>query len=136
MNSFITSSPLPRLPRDISLCHIGVVYSFIIRCDIIFCQSQGDEMCYNNTKGGFNMETCTLCPRMCGVVRKQTDDIKGKLGFCKMSRTVRLAKAMLHEWEEPCISGSRGSGAVFSVGVISVVSIARITISQTAMAKM
>ena len=63
------------------------------------------------------METCTLCPRMCSIVRKRTnDEIEGKLGFCKMSRTVRLAKAMLHEWEEPCISGSRGSGAVFFSG--------------------
>lgn len=63
------------------------------------------------------METCTLCPRMCNIVRKRTnDDIEGTVGFCKMSRTVRLAKAMLHEWEEPCISGSRGSGAVFFSG--------------------
>ena len=71
-------------------------------------------MCYNDTKGGFGMEMCTLCPRMCNIARKRTnDDIEGKLGLCKMSRTVRIAKAMLHEWEEPCISGSRGSGAVF-----------------------
>lgn len=74
-------------------------------------------MCYNNTKGGFGMEMCTLCPRMCNIARKRTnDDIEGKLGLCKMSRTVRIAKAMLHEWEEPCISGSRGSGAVFFSG--------------------
>ena len=74
-------------------------------------------MCYNDTKGGFGMEMCTLCPRMCNIARKRTnDDIEGKLGLCKMSRTVRIAKAMLHEWEEPCISGSRGSGAVFFSG--------------------
>ncbi len=63
------------------------------------------------------MEGCTVCPRMCNIVRKRTDDdMEGKVGFCKMSRTVRLAKAMLHAWEEPCISGSRGSGAVFFSG--------------------
>lgn len=63
------------------------------------------------------MEGCMLCPRMCSIVRKQTnDDIEGSVGYCKMSRTVRIAKAMLHEWEEPCISGSRGSGAVFFSG--------------------
>ena len=102
--------------RHIS-CHIAVIYSFIIRCKMFFCQSWADDLCYNNNKGGYDMETCTLCPRMCNIMRKQTnDDIEGTLGYCKMSRTVRLAKAMLHEWEEPCISGSRGSGAVFFSG--------------------
>ncbi|MBO5244921.1 MAG: radical SAM protein [Selenomonadales bacterium] len=62
------------------------------------------------------MEGCKLCPRMCNVVRKVSEDAVGAVGFCGMSRTVRVAKAMLHAWEEPCISGMRGSGAVFFSG--------------------
>lgn len=62
------------------------------------------------------MEGCELCPRMCGVVRKAGEDADGAVGFCGMSRRVRVARAMLHEWEEPCISGTRGSGAVFFSG--------------------
>lgn len=62
------------------------------------------------------MEGCELCPRMCRVVRRADDEAGGAVGFCKMSRTVRVAKAMLHMWEEPCISGTRGSGAVFFSG--------------------
>lgn len=57
------------------------------------------------------MERCELCPRMCKVRRSE-----GESGFCKMSRTIRVARAMLHQWEEPPISGSRGSGAVFFSG--------------------
>lgn len=40
------------------------------------------------------------------------------LGFCGMGRTVRLARAALHHWEEPCISGENGSGAVFFSGCV------------------
>lgn len=53
---------------------------------------------------------CQLCPRMCGVDR--TD----RLGFCGCTREIRAARAALHFWEEPCISGVRGSGAVFFSG--------------------
>lgn len=60
--------------------------------------------------------TCNLCPRACNVERKESDEVSGAVGYCKMSRTVRLAKAMLHAWEEPPISGTRGSGAVFFSG--------------------
>ena len=56
-------------------------------------------------------EECRLCPRECGVNRK-----KGQTGFCQMDGTLRVARAALHMWEEPCISGKRGSGAVFFSG--------------------
>ncbi len=56
-------------------------------------------------KGG-----CTLCPRKCYVNRSE------KLGFCHMGQTLRIARAALHMWEEPCISGNAGSGAVFFSG--------------------
>ena len=54
---------------------------------------------------------CTLCPRRCGVDRS-----RGQVGFCKMSDTPRIARAAAHYWEEPVISGSFGSGAVFFSG--------------------
>ena len=53
---------------------------------------------------------CTLCPRNCGVDRDQ------ELGVCQVSSTVKVARAALHFWEEPCISGEKGSGAVFFSG--------------------
>ncbi len=53
---------------------------------------------------------CTLCPRACGADRTQA------LGVCGGGRQVRLARAALHFWEEPCISGTRGSGTVFFSG--------------------
>ena len=56
------------------------------------------------------MAVCTLCPRRCGVDRSQ------KPGFCGMGETPKVARAALHFWEEPCISGSRGSGTVFFSG--------------------
>ena len=58
------------------------------------------------------LQNCTLCPRNCGVNR-----IKGEKGFCGAVGTdVYVAKIMLHKWEEPCISGESGSGAVFFCG--------------------
>ncbi len=54
---------------------------------------------------------CKLCPRECGVNREA-----GELGFCRCGNTVRIARAALHFWEEPCISGKNGSGAVFFSG--------------------
>lgn len=53
---------------------------------------------------------CSICPRECNVDRKN-----GK-GFCGMGEKPVVAKAFLHMWEEPCISGTRGSGAVFFSG--------------------
>ena len=51
---------------------------------------------------------CTLCPRRCGVNRNA-----GARGFCGAGRTVRVARTMLHTWEEPCLIGAHGAGAVF-----------------------
>ena len=56
---------------------------------------------------------CTLCPRRCGV-----DRTRGQLGFCKMPGQIHAARAGVHYWEEPVISGSFGSGAVFFSGCI------------------
>ena len=52
---------------------------------------------------------CTLCPRACGADRTEG---AGK-GFCQSGLEPRVARAALHFWEEPCISGTRGSGTVF-----------------------
>ena len=57
------------------------------------------------------MEACCLCPRECGVNR-----LEGKKGFCGVDAKVMVARAALHMWEEPCISGKEGSGAVFFSG--------------------
>ena len=54
---------------------------------------------------------CTLCPRQCGV-----DRLQGELGFCQMGAGITAARAALHFWEEPVISGSGGAGAVFFSG--------------------
>lgn len=51
---------------------------------------------------------CTLCPRECKVNR-----LEGQMGFCKAGCDVRIARAALHHWEEPCLSGTRGSGTIF-----------------------
>ena len=54
---------------------------------------------------------CTLCPRQCGV-----DRTAGERGFCGAPAEARVAKAMLHKWEEPALAGSGGSGAIFFGG--------------------
>ncbi len=54
---------------------------------------------------------CNLCPRGCNVNRNE-----GKLGFCKSGNKLRIAKAYLHMWEEPCITGEKGSGTIFFSG--------------------
>ena len=54
---------------------------------------------------------CRLCPRKCGV-----DRISGKKGYCGMDSRIFAARAALHMWEEPCISGKKGSGTVFFSG--------------------
>ena len=55
-------------------------------------------------------ESCQLCPRNCRVNRYETT------GFCKEKSELHVARAALHMWEEPCISGSNGSGTVFFSG--------------------
>lgn len=57
------------------------------------------------------MQNCTLCPRNCGA-----DRLSGQAGFCGQSAELAAARAALHFWEEPCISGSVGSGAIFFSG--------------------
>ena len=54
---------------------------------------------------------CTLCPRNCSVDREN-----GKTGYCGQTDKVYVARAALHMWEEPCISGKEGSGTVFFCG--------------------
>lgn len=55
-------------------------------------------------------ERCGLCPRECGVNRYE------KAGYCGSKADMRVARAGLHFWEEPCISGMNGSGAIFFSG--------------------
>lgn len=56
-------------------------------------------------------EHCLLCPRECGVNRSA-----GELGFCGCPGEALVAKTMLHQWEEPALAGSGGSGAIFFGG--------------------
>ena len=55
-------------------------------------------------------QDCSLCPRECHTDRRI------RKGFCQCSEKITAARAALHFWEEPCISGTRGSGAVFFSG--------------------
>lgn len=56
-------------------------------------------------------QNCTLCARECGIDRSI-----GNVGFCKMTSEAVVSRAALHMWEEPVISGSCGSGAIFFSG--------------------
>ena len=56
-------------------------------------------------------QNCHLCARLCSVNRE-----RGELGACKSSDKLKIARAALHFWEEPCISGKGGSGAIFFSG--------------------
>lgn len=58
-----------------------------------------------------HMQDCTLCARACHVNR-----LAGQVGFCGQTAEVTAARAALHFWEEPCISGTNGSGTVFFSG--------------------
>ncbi len=86
----------------------------------------------------FTMEKCRLCPRNCGADRTTVKTGNGKeyvksipeesmlekirsekgraAGYCGMTEDIYVARAALHMWEEPCISGEEGSGAVFFSG--------------------
>lgn len=59
----------------------------------------------------YNASACTLCPRECGVDRSS-----GVHGVCGCDSEIYVARAALHMWEEPCISGEHGSGTVFFSG--------------------
>lgn len=56
------------------------------------------------------MFICNTCPRQCNIDRDSS------LGVCRVPSEYKVARAALHHWEEPCISGSRGSGTVFFSG--------------------
>ena len=58
------------------------------------------------------LSSCNLCPRLCGA--RRTAQEGG--GFCRMGADAVVARAALHMWEEPCLSGTRGSGTVFFTG--------------------
>ncbi len=60
---------------------------------------------------GYQSSPCNLCPRDCGALRG-----KGKAGYCLADERIFVARASLHMWEEPCISGETGSGTVFFSG--------------------
>ncbi|MCQ2386184.1 MAG: 4Fe-4S cluster-binding domain-containing protein [Clostridia bacterium] len=55
-------------------------------------------------------QECRLCPRQCAV------DRTNGIGLCGVPASLMVSKAMLHYWEEPCLSGKNGSGAVFFSG--------------------
>ncbi|MBE6668434.1 MAG: radical SAM protein [Ruminococcaceae bacterium] len=57
------------------------------------------------------MSLCTLCPRLC-----RTDREKGEVGYCGQTAEIRICRAAPHFFEEPPISGERGSGTVFFAG--------------------
>ena len=58
-------------------------------------------------------ELCSICPRECKAERKN-----GRQGFCRMSEKPTVARVSVHMWEEPCISGDRGSGTIFFSGCV------------------
>ena len=62
------------------------------------------------------MTLCYICPHRCGVDRPETMSSIGTFGSCGCGMKPIVARAGLHMWEEPCISGTRGSGTVFFSG--------------------
>lgn len=63
------------------------------------------------SEGMKQLEKCEICPRACGA-----DRAGGQKGRCRVSSKLKVARAALHMWEEPCISGKEGSGTVFFSG--------------------
>ncbi|MBR6689358.1 MAG: radical SAM protein [Clostridia bacterium] len=57
------------------------------------------------------LEKCMLCPHKCGV-----DRTNGKTGVCKATDKIKVALVSTHNYEEPCISGTKGSGTIFFTG--------------------
>lgn len=55
-------------------------------------------------------DKCSLCPRGCLI------DRNNKVGYCNVNSQLKIARASLHLWEEPCISGEKGSGTIFFSG--------------------
>lgn len=62
------------------------------------------------SSSSYDFRNCTLCPRACGANRLARE------GFCGVGAELKIARAALHFWEEPCISGKEGSGAIFFSG--------------------
>ena len=54
------------------------------------------------------LKKCTICPHKCGINRNA-----GKIGWCKSKDAVKIALYSIHDFEEPCISGEKGSGTIF-----------------------
>jgi len=78
---------------------------------LLFCVIYGIIEGKTEKEGRGEMsQLCTQCPRACGVDRSET------VGFCGVSEGFCVARAALHHWEEPIISGTRGSGTVFFGG--------------------
>ena len=85
---------------------------------------ENEDKTEKQNAGVLLLKNCSLCPRNC-----HADRTAGKTGYCGMDQTLRVARAALHMWEEPCISGARGSGAVFFPDVICGAVSVRIVIS-------
>ena len=62
------------------------------------------------------MSICNICPRRCKVERPLSGQKAESRGYCRSGMLPVIARAALHQWEEPCISGSRGAGTVFFSG--------------------
>ena len=54
------------------------------------------------------LDKCDICPRHCLVNRNAN-----QLGYCLVLNKIKIGKAYLHKWEEPCITGKNGSGTIF-----------------------
>lgn len=83
---------------------------------VLFCiieKIPGKTMSENSIDFQNIYQECRLCPRGCGTDRTRP---AGPMGFCGCSSDMRAARAALHFWEEPCISGIRGSGTIFFSG--------------------
>lgn len=95
-------------------------------CAVFACLKKSENLCLHlNTQDTTRMEImmsrnisadnymtdCVLCPRQCHANRTA-----GQIGYCGQTDTLMAARAALHFWEEPCISGTNGSGTVFFSG--------------------
>lgn len=69
-----------------------------------------DQISHKNDRWP-DLADCTLCPRECRIDRNA-----GNIGYCGQTARLMAARAALHFWEEPCLSGTNGSGAVFFSG--------------------
>jgi putative pyruvate formate lyase activating enzyme len=74
------------------------------------CYIQGEKVKERRCCHTEESHACRLCPRECGVDRRK------QIGYCGAGPLPRIAKVMLHPWEEPCICYGKGSGAVFFSG--------------------